>query len=110
MKCAIVLVLFVGAASAVHFGGYGVGYEGGYDGGHGHVEIFHAKIAKVSYVKIPVVSTHYVKKPVVSYVSKPVKSISYISKPVVSVHSIPVVLYGDGCGLGGGYGGEHGWW
>lgn len=92
---ALVVLLF----SGVEAGGYGFG--GGYGHDHHHYHVSHAKVAKVSYVKTPVVSTHYVKKPVVSYVSKPVKSVHYVSKPVVSVHSVPVLTktshsYGHG--------------
>lgn len=87
-------VILVASVDAGHYGGYG----GGYGGGHGHYHVSHHKVAKVSYVKTPVVSTHYVKKPVVSYVSHPVKSVHYVSKPVVSVHSVPVISksYGHG--------------
>ncbi|OQR73807.1 hypothetical protein BIW11_03507 [Tropilaelaps mercedesae] len=66
-----------------------------YAGDHGWETpvVSHAKIAKVSYVKEPVVSVKYVKEPVVSYKLRPVKSISYVSKPVVSYHSAPVLSY-----------------
>ncbi|OQR70661.1 hypothetical protein BIW11_04116 [Tropilaelaps mercedesae] len=50
MNCAIVLALLVGATSAGHFESYGEGFGGGYGEGHGHVEISHAKVAKVSAV------------------------------------------------------------
>lgn len=79
------------------------GVDAGYGDyhGHEHYHVSHKKVAKVHYVKTPVVSTHYVKKPVVSYVSKPVKSVHYVSKPVLSYHSVPVITktshsYGHG--------------
>ncbi|XP_003747422.1 uncharacterized protein LOC100907043 [Galendromus occidentalis] len=105
MKVIVLVAALIGAACAGDLHGYG----GGLSLGHGHVS--HASIAKVSYVKTPVISTTYVKQPVVSYISKPVKSISYVSKPVVSIHSAPIISHsygGHGLGLGG-YGSGHGW-
>lgn len=97
MNSAITFALLASVlvVASVHCGGYG-GY--GYGHGHGHYHVSHAKIAKVHYVKTPIVSTHYVKKPVVSYIHKPVKSVHYVSKPVVSLHSVPVISksYGHG--------------
>ena len=105
MKIFAIIAALIGAAYAGGLGGFGYG--------HG-AEISHASIAKVSYVKTPVVSTSYVKQPVVSYISKPVKTISYVSKPVISVQSAPVISKGyGGIGLGGGlggYGSGSGWW
>lgn len=105
-----VLIPVLALIGAVCAGGLH-GHEGGLELGHGHIS-GHTGIAKVSYVKTPVVSTTYVKKPIVSYVSKPVKTISYVSKPVVSVYSVPVISHsqgGHGLELGGGYGGTHEW-
>lgn len=76
--------------SGVQCGGHGWDL-GGYAGHGDHYDVSHHKVAKISYVKTPIVSTHYVKKPVVSYISKPVKSVHYVKKPIVSLHSVPVI-------------------
>lgn len=93
-----VAAVYLILATGVSCGGYG----GFGDHGHDHYHISHHKVAHVSYIKKPVVSTHYVKKPVVSYISKPIKSIHYESKPILSYHSVPVITKGHGH-----YG--HGW-
>ncbi|XP_028968775.1 unconventional myosin-VI [Galendromus occidentalis] len=66
--------------------------HGGYHGGHHLYHVTHKKVAKVHYVETPIITTHYVKKPVITYVHKPVKSIHYVSKPVISYHHIPLVV------------------
>jgi len=69
-----------------------------------------AKIAKVSYVKQPIVSVKYVKEPVVSYKLRPVKSVSYVSKPVVSYHSAPIISYKAPISHGWAPSYSSGWW
>ncbi|OQR78987.1 hypothetical protein BIW11_06042 [Tropilaelaps mercedesae] len=97
MKCAVTFIVLLSVALANALNSFR-SYHGGFDTdyGHEHVEISHAKLAKVSFVKTPVISAYYVKKPIVSYISKPVKSVSYVSKPVVSLHTIPIISYGHG--------------
>lgn len=110
MKVIVLIAALIGAACAGDLDGYG----GGFDLDQDHLS--HSSVAKVSYVKTPIVSTTYVKEPVVSYISKPVDTVSYVSKPVVSIHSSPIISgsYGShGLELGGSledYAEDHGSW
>lgn len=69
---------------------FGSHLELGEDAWHGSI-VGTAKIASLSYVKHPIVTTTIVKQPVLSFISKPVKTVSYISKPVISIKHAPVI-------------------
>lgn len=101
----VILAAFIYSAYAGGLGHYGSGISTGHLAYGGVVGT--AKIARVSYVRQPVISTAYVKQPVVSYVARPVKTVSYIAKPVVSVSHAPVIAVS---GLGGSSGHGSGWW
>ena len=110
----MVLAAVLCSAYAGGLGPYGGGlgpYGGGLSTGTLAVGgvVGHAKIARVSYVKQPVISTAYVKQPVVSYVARPVKTVSYVAKPVVSVAHAPVIAVSS-LGASSSHGIGSGWW